>query len=116
MPRIYIICQIRIDTINTTLKLCQSRSRTNERSFIQSTKQIHGKVVKIDLDYCWFQRDYYRFKNNFFSNCIPELAILLKHQGSIYLPLDVDIFIGVASSKKKIEESYTLSLLGKKQL
>ena len=74
-----------------------------------------GKVVEIDLDYCWFQRNYYSFNNNFYANCITEMSVLLTDDGTINFPLDAAIFVGIIDNKNTIESKYEIKLIGEKQ-
>ena len=95
--------------------ITQSRSRVHEKSFIDSVEYMWGKVVEIDLDYCWFQRNYYSFNNNFYANCIPEMSVLLTDDGTINFPLDAAIFVGIIDNKNTIESKYEIKLIGEKQ-
>ena len=95
--------------------ISKSRSRIGETSFIHSVRYMWGKVVEIDLDYCWFQRNYYSFNNNFYANCIPEMSVLLTDDGTINFPLDAAIFVGIIDNKNTIESKYEIKLIGEKQ-
>ena len=94
--------------------ISQSRSRIGEKSFIDSVKYMWGKVVEIDLDYCWFQNNYYTFSNNFYANCIPEMSLLLEDGGSINFPLNADIFVGIIDNQESIGKIFDIQLVGER--